>query len=192
MIRYILFFLILFSVNAQALNVCTILKKHPQWYWAATHTQHKWGVPVSVQLAIMQQESDFFSDAMPKAVRLFGVALWHQSTATGFSQALDDTWHRYIKSTHKISANRRDFADASDFIGWYLNLIHHNLGVAKTDAYHLYLAYHEGMGGYHAKTYLRKPWLMQVARRVSHRAQLNHQQLIRCEKTLARKPWWRI
>ena len=53
-------------------------------------------------------------------------------------------------------------------------------GIPRSDAYSLYLAYHEGIGGYKRKTYLQKPWLIQVAHKVKARSQLYQAQLNQC------------
>lgn len=172
----------LFIISAQAEpNVCYLLKNHPSWYWASLDVQHKWGIPVSEQMAIMREESGFRSHAQTPATKLFGLTLWHQSTAEGFPQALNGTWHHYVLVNHKISANRADFSDATDFMGWYLDSIHNETGISKKDAYHLYLAYHEGPGGYHSRSYLHKPWLMMIARNVSWHANLYHNQIAHCD-----------
>lgn len=173
---------VIFSLNTIASsNICYQLNEHPSWYWAALDTQHKWGIPVSVQMAIVREESGFRSHAQTPSTKLFGFTLWHQSTAEGFPQALDGTWHRYVILNHKISANRADFTDASDFMGWYLHDIHVRAHVANNDAYRLYLAYHEGLGGFRAHSYLHQPWLMAIAHNVSTHAYFYHQQITHCD-----------
>lgn len=62
----------------------------------------------------------------------------------------------YIDKTGNRGADRNDFDDATDFIGWYANYTYKTLGVSKWDAYKQYLAYHEGHGGFKRKTYLKK------------------------------------
>ena len=69
-----------------------------------------------------------------------------------------------------------------DFIGWYANQAHRRAGIPRSNAYDLYLAYHEGIGGYQRKTYLRKAWLMPVARKVANRAQTYRSQLAYCRR----------
>ena len=174
-------------------NVCTIFKQYPEWFWNTQATQKKWGVPESVQMAIIYQESHFNATARPPREHLLWVIPWFRpTTAYGYSQALKSTWEIYEKSTGHYSADRSRFAAATDFIGWYSNRINKQLGIRKNDAYRLYLAYHEGIEGYREKTYLQKPWLMQVARNVSARANAYHNQLISCWNELPKKPWWRF
>ena len=57
--------------------------------------------------------------------------------------------------------------DALDFVGWYNHKTWKELGIDRTDAYRLYLAYHEGRGGYRRGTWKGKPEVQRYARRVS-------------------------
>ncbi|SJM91491.1 hypothetical protein [Crenothrix polyspora] len=158
-------------------NICSVFREKDGWYADAQRTFKRWGVPVPVQMAIMHQESHFVADARPPRTWLG----FRASSAYGYSQALDGTWHQYLKSTDNSGADRDDFADASDFIGWYCDISANKLGVSKWDTKNLYLAYHEGHGGFQRKSYLNKPWLMQVAKKVSKRASLFQGQLTGCE-----------
>ena len=45
--------------------------------------------------------------------------------------------------------------DALDFIGWYNHTSNKRLGISKSDAYNLYLAYYSGHGGYARGTWKR-------------------------------------
>jgi hypothetical protein len=65
-------------------------------------------------------------------------------------------------------------------------------GIRKNDAYDLYLAYHEGSGGYLHHSYVNKPWLIRAARDVAAVANNYNAQLARCECNLPKKPWWRV
>ncbi|TLS69180.1 hypothetical protein FE236_11635 [Mariprofundus erugo] len=164
---------------------CSIFREKDDWYKYANHSFKKWGVPVHVQLAIMHQESRFRSQALAPDDTLLGFIPWGQvTTAYGYAQVLDSTWDWYIRSTGNSGADRDDFEDASDFIGWYGNLSHKKLGISKWDAYNQYLAYHEGHGGWLRKTYLKKPWLIKVARKVERRSKMYAAQLARCKNDL--------
>lgn len=148
-------------------NACRIFSDNPDWRVAMENTRDRWRTPVHVQLAIMRQESSFRHDARPPRATVLGMPMpWRKSSAFGFSQAKDSTWDWYQTKTGNIFASRDNFADASDFIGWYTDVSHRILGLSKWDAYSQYLAYHEGHGGYRRKTYLKKSWLMSVAQRV--------------------------
>ncbi|MGR8999703.1 MAG: transglycosylase SLT domain-containing protein [Gammaproteobacteria bacterium] len=43
------------------------------------------------------------------------------------------------------------------------------------------MAYHEGHGGYKRKSYLQKPWLLQIANKVAKQASLFQKQLNACD-----------
>jgi len=172
-------------------NICSIFNEYPKWYWTTQDIQKKWGVPISVQMAIMHEESSFKSGAKPPHQKLLGFIPWFRPTsAYGYSQATDESWRAYQRSTGHTSANRSSFTDALDFMGWYAEQAHRRAGVDKRNPYQLYLAYHEGIGGYARKTYLRKKWLIDVARRVEHMAWHYHYQLLRCQASLPKKHWW--
>lgn len=163
-------------------NICSIFREKGDWYDDAQRTFKRWGVPIPVQMAIMHQESHFVADAQPPRTWLLGIIpLSRPSSAYGYAQALDGTWDQYLKSTANSSADRDEFADAADFIGWYCDISSARLGVSKWDAKNLYLAYHEGHGGFQRKSYLRKSWLMQVADKVSRRALIFNSQLSDCK-----------
>ncbi len=174
-------------------NVCKIFQEYPAWYWTTLATRKKWGVPINVQMAIMYQESHFLAGNEPPRKKLFGVIPWFRPTsAEGYAQAVNETWRRYLKARHRRGGNRADFAMASDFIGWYVSVLHRKLDIPKSNTYEVYLAYHEGSLGYRVKSYRDKPKLMHIAWRVSHRAAEYKQQLLECESTLPKKPWWRF
>jgi len=174
-------------------DVCEIFTEYPSWYWAALDAQHKWGVPVSTQMAIIHQESHFDGNAKPPRGKILWVIPWFRPTsAAGYSQAVDSTWGIYQKESGSSFSSRNDFDAATDFLGWYVNRAHKRLGLAKNDTYHLYLAYHEGLGGYARGTYKNKNWLINVAKKVSNQARLYHYQLVNCHKKLPKKPWYRF
>lgn len=175
-------------------NICSIFKQYPDWYWSSQKVRDHWHIPISVLMAIMYQESGFNATAKPPREKLLWIIPWMRpSTAYGYSQALNETWRNYKKNTGKSRASRDAFADAADFIGWYSNQVALKTGVPKANAsaYTMYLAYHEGIQGYLSKTYLRKPWLMNVSREVQHRAWVYQKQLLQCESSLPKKPWWK-
>ncbi|MEQ1636963.1 MAG: hypothetical protein ABL903_09725 [Methylococcales bacterium] len=167
-------------------NICALFREQEDWYGAAFATQQKWGVPVHVQMAIMFQESSFVADARPP----FNPAREIQSSAFGYAQAKDETWAHFLTHSHRVSAERDNFADASDFIGWYCNLSFQKLHLSKWDASNLYLAYHEGHGGFARQTYRQKDWLMRTAQKVAWRAANYRNQLNRCEQEFSRSGWF--
>lgn len=174
-------------------DLCKLFRTHPEWYWSAQVAEKRWGVPVSVQMAIIYYESRFRADAKPPHGRVMGVVPWaRKSTASGYMQALDKTWHAYLVATQKKSASRSNFSNATDFIGWYVSRLHRTLKIKKDDVYNIYLAYHEGPGGFLAHRYVKKPWLVALARTVQWRANQYHKQLVSCHRSLPKRPWWRV
>jgi hypothetical protein len=171
-------------------NSCDIFEEKDDWYSAARDSYRKWGVPIQVQLAIIYQESRFVDDAKPPRRKLLWVIPWTRpSSAYGYGQIKDSTWDWYLKSTGRHWADRDDFDDVADFIGWYGAMSHRKLGISKCDAYSQYLAYHEGQEGFRRKSYRHKKWLVRVARQVDARARRYGAQLKKCEDSLG-KHWW--
>lgn len=174
------------SVN----DVCHIFEEKGGWYKAAKKAGDRWRSPIPVMMAIMHQESRFNAKAKPPRRKILWIFPGPRiSSAYGYSQAKNTTWDWYLKSSGNRGADRDDFADAIDFVGWYNNLSQKQNGIQSNDAYHLYLAYHEGHGGFSRQTYRNKDWLLQVARRVDNLSRNYTQQLARCEEDL-QSPWW--
>jgi len=171
-------------------NICSIFDERKSWYEAAKASEARWGTPKHVQMAIMRQESSFIFDARPPRGKLIGFIPWkRKSNAYGFAQALDGTWSWYLRDTGRESADRTDFEDAIDFVGWYTHMSSSTAGISKWDPYNQYLAYHEGQSGWRQKTFEKKAWLMDRARIVDKRARRWWGQLQSCEADLER-PWW--
>ncbi len=171
-------------------NVCKIFQQYPKWYWAAQDAQKKYHVPISVQMAVVHQESRFNGTAKPPRKKLLGFIPWSRPTsARGYTQAINRTWRTFQKETG-TTAGRTSFTAAVHFIGWYATRAHRRAGISRANAYEVYLAYHEGIGGYMRKSYLRKPWLIKVSHKVQRFADLYHGQLLRCRGKLPKKHWW--
>lgn len=174
-------------------DACAIFSEKDDWYPAARAAEKRWGVPIALQLAFIKQESAFIADARPPRGKFLGIIPTSRpSNAYGYGQALDGTWDGYIRATGNRGADRDDFDDVTDFIGWYCTVSHNKLGLAKNDAYNQYLAYHEGQGGYSRRTYEKKAWLVKVARKVETQAQTYQTQLARCMDKLEEEndSWW--
>lgn len=162
-------------------NACAIVQERPKYFRAMQATERKWGVPVAVQMATIHQESKFVGNARtPHRFALGIIPMGRQSSAFGYSQALDGTWEEYQDSEGGRRAKRDRIDDATDFMGWYMNESAARLGISKTDAQAQYLAYHEGRTGYANQSYLGKPWLIDVAAKVQARAELYAVQLSSC------------
>ncbi|WP_432696403.1 transglycosylase SLT domain-containing protein [Marinobacterium sp. YM272] len=172
-------------------NACRIFREKPDWFDASLDAEQKYGLPIQVQLAIMRQESSFRHDAAPPRDTFLGIPMWWRvSSAYGYAQVKDGTWDWYKDKTGNWGADRDDYDDAVDFMGWYADLSQRTLGISKWDAYNQYLAYHEGHGGWKRKTYNRKGWLVRVARNVDANARMYGEQLRGCRDSLGSSPWW--
>ena len=177
------------SPPSQVDNICRIFEEKRSWHRDVKKSAQKWKSSVPIIMAIIYQESRFRADAKPPRRRILGfIPGPRPSDAYGYSQALEDTWNSYRRQTGQRGADRDKFKDAVDFIGWYNQGSVTRLGIARQDAYRLYLAYHEGWGGYKRRTWQSKPWLTKVAQKVKQRAATYKRQLNSCPYT-ARKKW---
>jgi hypothetical protein len=166
-------------------NLCSIFLENNDWYDAVIKIQKKWGVPIQVPMAMMYQESSFKADARPPMNYALGfIPTGRASSAYGYSQAKTSTWNDYMRETNNSWRRRNNFEDAIDFMGWFISKTHKINKISKWDAYHQYLNYHEGWGGYKRKTYRKKNWLIKVAKKVDRRAKNYSAQYKKCKYTL--------
>lgn len=169
----------------QSSDLCQIFREKPEWYPAALQAARRWGTPIGVQMAILQQESSFVADAQPPRPTILGFIPWFRSSsAYGYPQAKDETWADYQRRSGNGWASREDFADSCDFVAWYCAVSRDKLGIAPSNANDLYLAYHEGHGGFQRRTFVNKNWLLNVARKVDQRAWQYDGQLNACRREL--------
>lgn len=130
-------------------DLCSIFEEQPDWYEDARESYRRWGVPVPLQLAVIHRESGFESDARPPRHWYLGfIPGGRPSSAFGYGQVLDSTWDWYRDSTGATFADRDDFGDVTDFIGWYGHVGQRRHGIRKDDAYSFYLSYLLGHAGY--------------------------------------------
>jgi hypothetical protein len=108
----------------------------------------------------------------------------HVESLLGYAQALDGTWDDYRSATGERRARRDRIRDATDFMGWYMNLTRERNGISLTDARNQYLAYHEGHAGYRRGSYRAKSWLMRISGEVGRRAVMYDAQLATCPRRL--------
>lgn len=197
-LRFILLILSVFLLSACASttppsnseNICSIFEEKKGWYKTAKKAEKRWGSKIPVMMSIMYQESQFKHNARPGRTKI----LWiipgpRKSDAFGYAQAKDAVWDEYQSSGGSIWSRRDDFADAIDFIGWYNAQSNKRSKIGINDAYHLYLAYHEGHGGFNRRSFKSKNWLLGTARKVSNRSFQYSKQLQSCEKKLS-SGWW--
>jgi hypothetical protein len=170
-----------FSAPKNLDDACSIVRQRPTYLAAMKATERKWGIPVSVQMATMYQESKFVGNARtPHRYALGVIPMGRQSSAYGYSQALDGTWEEYKDDQRRGGARRDNIRDATDFIGWYMDESSRTLGISKSDATSQYLAYHEGRTGFANGSYNAKGWLVTVAQKVGARAERYRSQLRNC------------
>jgi hypothetical protein len=165
-------------------DACQLLKENRSWHTALRASAKEWGAPMGYQLAIIKQESSF--DAKAKAPRgerkFFGLIQGDRlSSANGYSQALDPTWETYKRDTGHGGADRHNFRDSADFIGWYFNTTGKRTGLGQYDYKAHYLAYHEGATGYLQGTWKKKTWLVQTANKVATQAARYESQISGCD-----------
>ncbi len=172
-----------FSAPRDLDNACSIVSERPEYLRAFRAAERKYGVPVPSMMAIIYQESKFIGNNRPPHRYALGVIpTGRQSTAMGYSQALDGTWEEYQRITGKRSARRERINDATDFMGWYMTLTVEETGVPISDTRNQYLAYHDGRTGFLRGTWRSKSWLVRIANEVEGRAIMYDQQLRSCRK----------
>jgi hypothetical protein len=151
------------------------------WRDAVLASAIRWGAPPEVQMAIIWQESRFRAEARPpKRYALGFIPRGRASSAYGYTQAIDSTWDWYRRETGNSGADRDDFNDAADFVGWYMAKTLVSNGVLMHDAFRHYLAYHEGHVGYRRGDWQGKGWLQTTATRVADQAVRYRGQLHGC------------
>lgn len=166
-------------------NACKMLKENNDWLVASYASYKKWGTPISVQLAFIYHESSFVHDARPyKADKRYPFGKKYLSTALGFSQALDGTWDDYLAESKIKNPDRKNFGHSVDFIGWYNKKSFNSLKLKPSDAYNLYLAYHEGRNGWKKGYHLKQKWLMSYARSVKAKSEIYSKQINGCNLRL--------
>jgi hypothetical protein len=172
-----------FSAPRNLDNACALADERPQYFRAMQQAERTWGVPVPVQMATIHAESRFIGDARtPHRYALGVIPTGRQSSAFGYSQALDGTWDDYLRATGNRRARRDNIRDATDFMGWYMTQTQARNGIPLWDARNQYLAYHEGHAGFARGSYNEKAWLVRVADGVATRAAMYDAQLRACRK----------
>lgn len=192
----ILFIFVIACTSNQQINTansCIIFDEKRNWYKATKKSYDKWGTPIALQLAIINQESAFSQFAKPKRKKILGIFPGSRpSTAFGYAQVTNPTWEWYKTKTQNNNASRANFSDVTDFIGWYTTQSKNIVGISKNDFYNQYLAYHEGQGGWKKESYLDKLWLIEVAKTVERNAKTYNNQLKDCESSLNKKGFFGI
>ena len=179
------------SIPSNQDDICDILEEHPKWVDSLMSAKKKWNADPSTVMAIIRQESSFDSKAATDREKILGFIPWKRPTiAKGYSQAIEGTWEQYQKETGQNRANRSNFDNSVDFIGWYLSKAS-SVKIRSYEVDKLYLAYHEGYGGYKRRSYKDKDWLLDVAKKVKYNAVRYERQIKNCPLK-ERKSFWDI
>jgi hypothetical protein len=172
-------------------DICDILDENPKWVGSLMSAKKKWNADPSTVMAIIRQESSFDSNAAPDREKILGFIPWKRpTTAKGFSQAIEGTWEQYQKETGQNRAKRSSFDNSVDFIGWYLSKAS-SVKIRNYEVDKLYLAYHEGYGGYKRRSYTEKDWLLDIAKKVKYNAVRYERQIKSCPLK-EKKSFWDI
>ena len=162
-------------------NICRVLAEEKSWKKDARKARKRWGLPPHVGFAFVHRESTFRAKAKPERNKLLGIVpLARPSSAFGYAQATDEAWSDYKKATGRRFVQRDDMGDALDFIGWYNHTSNKRLGLSKSDAYSLYLAYYSGHGGYARGTWKKSSAIKGYAKKAARQAAIYKRQLRRC------------
>jgi hypothetical protein len=161
-------------------DICVIIDENPRWSNSLLDAKKKWNAEPSTVMAIIRQESSFNANAAPDREKVLGFIPWKRpSSARGYSQAVEATWEQYKEETGNKRARRSSFDSSVDFIGWYLS----KASSARIRSYEvdkLYIAYHEGYGGYKRKSFKNKSWLQDIAKKVKYNSVRYQRQLKSC------------
>ncbi|MEM9145411.1 MAG: transglycosylase SLT domain-containing protein [Pseudomonadota bacterium] len=162
-------------------DICAIFAERPTWRNAAQKAALRWNTPVELKMAIIWRESSFRAAVRPPRRYALGIVpLGRPSSALGYAQAIDGTWDWYQDETGQSSADRTEFADAVDFVGWYVAKTERVNSVGRYDAFNHYLAYHEGHAGHRRGGWQQKSWLKRAASQVAEQTARYRGQLSRC------------
>ena len=149
-------------------DLCAVFDEKSGWKRAASKAGKRWGMSVPALMAVAHKESSFIHNARPPRKKVLGLFPGGRpSSAYGYAQATDEAWVDYQRATGHWRADRDDFGDAIDFVGWYLDRSHRQLNIPRNDVRHLYISYHEGVSGYRSGRWRKNTWLNGAADRVA-------------------------
>ena len=173
-------------------DICEVFEQEPDWYDDARKSAKRWGTPVHVLMAFVRHESSYRARAKPPRKKFLFIPLWRTSSAKGYAQAKNPVWDEYEDERGRFFRSRSDMEDALDFIGWYNHKTWKELGISRSDARNLYLAYHEGRGGYRRGTWKKKEGVRNTAENVAQTASRYESQLARCESRFRCDAWYQV
>ena len=169
------------STPSNTENICQIFDEKRSWYRSATRSERRWGIPISIMMAVIYKESSFRATVRPPREKILGfIPGKRKSSSLGYSQAKEETWNDYVKATKNRTASRTNFADSIDFVGWYLNRAVTHLGVASSNTEALYASYHVGLSGYQSGAWRNSPTIRNSVATFQRQVQRYEQQLRTC------------
>lgn len=158
---------------------CELQDKRPDWVRAMTHTENRWGLTTDAQLALISYEWSLEDQQLPSSWRpswsLPGRA--QPGMTPGY---FDATWERYKYETGAKNASVRDFADFSDFMGWYLTSTASLTNVLPGDAAGLYILWRRGPRYYTSGEWRRDTGMISQSEKFAYRAQQISDDLASC------------
>ena len=101
---------------ARVSNVCDIFWGETDWYKEAVKSNKRWGTPIHIMMAIINQESSFRAKVRPKRPKFLFIPLPRRSSAYGYAQAQDPAWNDYRNETGNWWHDRDDFGDAINLL----------------------------------------------------------------------------
>ena len=169
------------STPSNTENICQIFDEKRSWYRSAARSERKWGIPISIMMAVIYKESSFRATVRPPRQKILGfIPGRRKSSSLGYSQAKEETWNDYVQATKNRTASRTNFADSIDFVGWYLNRAVRHLGVAPSNTEVLYASYHVGLSGYQSGAWRNSPSIRNSVATFQRQVQRYEQQLRTC------------
>ena len=133
----------------QQADLCEVFEQHPDWYDYARDSVKEWGTPVHVLMAFVRHESSYRAKAKPPFKWFLFIPLGRASSAKGYAQAQDPVWGEYQAERGRLFRSRSDMEGRARLHRLVqLQVLGASSAVDRADAYRLYLAYHEGRGGY--------------------------------------------
>ena len=134
------------SVPDRQQDLCAIFQQHPDWYDYAKDAEDEWGVPAPHPHGLRPPRIELPQRcaAAPQVRPLdhpVGPRVFRQGIRAGAGPCLERTTR---PSAARSSAAARTWKTPSTSSAGTTTRTSRQLGIAKTDAYNLYLAYHEG------------------------------------------------
>lgn len=115
-------------------ETCALIASHKGWTEALANAEARWETPAAALLAVVRQESNFeVPDRNNQPLAPYG-----------YAQADSRTWSAYRTAVKRPRADRANFTDAVDFIGWYFAATRARTGAKYSDVTTHYLAYSRG------------------------------------------------